>query len=150
MSFAATYDRTTRILSALVCLGLATAAVASHSRFVAFLSAAVIILGYAYSPRGYVVAGRAILVKRLIGNIRVPLENLREARPATPEDLRFCVRLWGSGGFFGYYGLFRTTRLGKCTWYVTDRSRTIVVVTESKTTLYSPDDTEAFLAAIRG
>ena len=50
---------------------------------------------------------------------------------------------------FGYYGLFRTTKLGKCTWYVTRRDRMIVVATDSKTTLYSPDDTAGFLAAIR-
>lgn len=50
---------------------------------------------------------------------------------------------------FGYYGLFRTTRLGNCTWYVTNRDRMVVVVTESKAALFSPDDVGGFLAAIR-
>jgi hypothetical protein len=63
--------------------------------------------------------------------------------------MRGGFRLWGSGGLFGYYGLFWTSRLGKCTWYVTSRKRPVVVIAESKTTLFSPDDADGFLAAIR-
>jgi len=75
---------------------------------------------------------------------------VREIRMATANDVRGCIRLWGSGGWFGYYGLFRTAALGRCTWYVTDRSRMVVLITGSKTYLFSPDDVEGFLAAVRG
>ncbi len=67
-----------------------------------------VVLSYAYSPRGYTLAERSIVVKRLIGGARIPLERVREARRTTSADLRGCIRLWGSGGMFGYYGLFRT------------------------------------------
>jgi hypothetical protein len=50
---------------------------------------------------------------------------------------------------FGYYGLFRTSKLKKCWWYVTDRQNTVVVITDEKTALFSPDDVDGFLAAIR-
>jgi hypothetical protein len=56
--------------------------------------------------------------------------------------------LFGNGGLFGYYGRFRTTKLGSCTWYVTDRSKAVVVVTDAKTIVLSPADTTGFLAAI--
>jgi hypothetical protein len=148
-SFAASYDRVTKIVSAVVCLGLGILIATVHNLFVACISAAVVIFGYAYSPRGYVVADGAIVVKRLIGNVRVPLQNLREARITTPEDMRGGIRLWGSGGMFGYYGLFRTSKLGKCTWYATNRRKMLIVVTESKTTLYSPDDVDGFLTAVQ-
>jgi hypothetical protein len=59
------------------------------------------------------------------------------------------MRLFGSGGFFGYYGLFRTTKFGKCTCYVTNRKNMVVIVADSKTTLYSPDDVDGFLEGIR-
>ena len=115
----------------------------------AVFSLLVLILAFAYSPRGYVISDRAIAVKRLIGDVVVPMENVREARRSDAGDLRGCIRLWGSGGLFGYYGLFTTTRLGRCTWYVTDRKNIVVIATESKTTLYSPDDVDAFLETIR-
>ena len=83
------------------------------------------------------------------GGARIPLERVREARRTTSADLRGCIRLWGSGGMFGYYGLFRTSKLKKCWWYVTDRQNTVVVITDEKTALFSPDDVDGFLAAIR-
>ena len=59
------------------------------------------------------------------------------------------MKLWGNGGLFGYYGLFRTTKLGKSSWYMTNRKKAVVLVTESKTTLFSPDRVEDFIASIR-
>ena len=123
---------------------------ATHNRFVDWVAPAVIILGYAFSPQRYEVVGREIVVNRLIGDVRVPLDALREVRRAGPEDLRGAIRLWGSGGLFGYYGLFRTSKLGKCRWFVTNRRNLVVVVTDSKTTLYSPDAVDEFIAAVRG
>ena len=64
------------------------------------------------------------------------------------RDLRWRVRMWGSGGLFGYYGLYYTAGLGKCTWYVTDRSKCVVVVTRDKTVVVSPDDVEKFVTSL--
>jgi Bacterial PH domain len=149
MRFSASYDRNTKIVSGIVCLGLLAVIVAVHNFVLTSLSLLAILLCFAYSPRGYELAGRSILVKRLAGTVRIPLDGLREARRATPDDFRGGIRLWGSGGLFGYYGLFSTTKLGKSTWYVTNRSNSVVVVTAAKTVLFSPDGAEVFLAAIR-
>jgi hypothetical protein len=149
MSFSASFDRTTKILSTVVCLGLLAVILAVHSVMLASLSLLVMLLGYAYSPRGYRLEGRALLVTRLAGTVRIALDGIREVRCATPEDYRSYIRLWGSGGLFGYYGLFRTAKLGKSTWYMTNRSRGVVVITAAKTVIVSPDDTNGFLAAIQ-
>lgn len=149
VSFSAPYDRTTKIITAVACAVLLGVAIIPHIPVFAWGLFIPIVLGaYAYSPRGYVVSDRCITVKRLVGNVQVPLDAIREARAAGADDLRGCIRLWGSGGMFGYYGLFRTSKLGKCTWYVTDRSKAVVVVTEAKTALFSPGDVTGFLAAI--
>jgi hypothetical protein len=148
-NFPAPYDRTTKIVTLVVCLALLAIAVAIRNVIVAPLSLLTIVLGYAYSPRGYTIVDRSIVVKRLIGNVRVPLEDVREARLASSDDFSGCIRLWGSGGLFGYYGLFRTNKLGRCTWYASDRSRTVVLITASKTAVFSPADPEGFLRAIR-
>jgi hypothetical protein len=148
MSFSAPYDRTTKIISTIVCLGLLAVMFAVHSIALGCLSLFVMFLGYAYSPRRYALEGRAIVVTRLIGTVRIPLDDVREARKATADDFRGCIRLWGSGGLFGYYGLFSTAKLGKSTWYVTDRSNAVVLITAAKTILVSPDVPDGFLAAV--
>jgi hypothetical protein len=132
-----------------VCVALLAAAVAIQNLIVASFSVLVILIAYAYSPRGYTVGDRSVLVRRLIGDVRVPLDDIQELRRAAGDDFQGCIRLWGSGGLFGYYGLFRSSKLGRSTWYVTDRSRAVVLIAGAKTVLFSADDVEAFLAAIR-
>ncbi len=149
MPFSASYDRTTKIISALVCLGLLAVVVLVHNFVLDCLSLLVLAISVAYSPRSYVLEGQSIVVRRFAGAARIALEGIREARRTTSEDLRGCIRLGGSGGLFGYYGLFRTAKLGKCTWYVTDRRNSVVVITNKQTALFSPDDTDGFLSAIR-
>jgi hypothetical protein len=144
-AFSASYDSTTKAVSAVACALLMVVAWLIHVVFIALLPPLLIFLAYAYSPRGYLISADAIVVRRLIGNIRVPLAGIREIRPGTPEDFTGCFRLWGSGGLFGYYGLYRTSKLGKCYWYVTNRSTMVIVVTQDKTLALSPDDTEGFI-----
>ncbi len=149
MRFSASYDLPAKIVSAFVCLFLLGAVVLTHMLVVAAPLLLIILVSYAYSPRGYVVGDRSISVERLAGQVRIALDDIRELRRATPDDFRGTIRLWASGGLFGYYGLFRTAKLGKSSWYVTNRKDSVVVITGSKTTLVSPDDVEGFLDAIR-
>jgi hypothetical protein len=146
-TFSASYDSTTKVVSAVVCLVLIAVAWVVHIVFVALLLSLTICFAYAYSPRGYTLSGQAILIRRLIGNIHVPLADIREIRMGTAEDFTGCLRLWGNGGLFGYYGLFQTSKLGKCHWYVTNRSRPVIVVTQTRILVLSPDDVAGFVAA---
>jgi hypothetical protein len=147
MRFSASLDRTTKIVSAGLCVGLAVLWFVLHVAFLGLLIVPIVLLGYAWSPRGYVVANGAITIRRLIGSVTIPLTQVSGARRATEDDLRGCIRLFGSGGLFGYYGKFRTSKLGVCTWYVTNRGN-MVVLTGAKTILVSPDDVSGFLAAL--
>ncbi|MCE5311503.1 MAG: PH domain-containing protein [Acidobacteriales bacterium] len=147
--FPASYDRTTKIISTMVCVLILGIAIISRNAVVGAVGLATILVSYGLSPRGYAIANRTITVKRLLKDIEISLEGAREIRAAGRDDLKGCFRLWGSGGLFGYYGLFRTSRLGNCTWYVTARHRPVILVTETKTILLSPDDVDGFLAAMR-
>lgn len=147
-SFSASYDTSSKIVSA-VCAGLLIAIPVFTENGVAAIFLIPILLAiFAWSPRSYFLDGRTLRVRRLIGAVPFPLDELQEARRATAADLSGCIRLFGSGGVFGYYGLFRTSKLGRCTWYVTDRDNSVVLVTPTKTALFSPDDPDGFLSAV--
>ena len=149
VSFSISYDAPTKFISAVVCVIFLCAMIATRSVFVACLSALVVALSYAYSPRGYVISEGSVFVRRLIGRVRIPLDDIFEIRTAKSEDLKGCIRLFGSGGLFGYYGLYRTSKLGKCNWYVTNRDIPVVLITGAKTVILSPDDANGFVAALR-
>ena len=146
--YKASYDTTAKVISAVVCLMLVAIVAVLHVVIVEVLCPLLILVTYAYSPRGYAIEGGAIVIKRLAGNIRIPLADVREARAGTENDFRGTIRVAGNGGLFGYFGLFRTATLGKCSWYVTNRARTVIVRTDSKTFVLSPDEREDFLSQV--
>jgi len=148
-SFTAPYDGATKIISALSGLILLSAGTATHNLLVTALALALLFVVFAYSPRGYDIAEGSLVIRRMAGSVRLPLLELREARQATKDDFRGCVRVWGNGGLFGYTGTFRTATLGKSTWYLGDRSRAVVLRFGGKTVLVSPGDVEGFLEAMR-
>ncbi len=147
-SFSASYDSTAKAISVIVCLLLAVVAWMVHVVYIVLLFPLLIFLAYAYSPRGYKLSPDALVIRRLIGNIRVPLADIREVRAGTPDDFTGCLRLWGNGGLFGYYGLFSTSKLGKSHWYVTRRDQTAIITTANKVLVLSPDDLAGFRAAV--
>lgn len=148
-SFTASYDSAAKTISAVVCvmflvLGVATSSIAIGIVFVAMLA-----VSFVWSPTGYSVGDGFLSVHRVIGNLRIPLASIREVRIASREDLEGSLRIFGSGGLFGYYGAFRSPRLGKNAWFVTQQSHAVIVVTSAGTFVLSPDDVDGFIAWIR-
>lgn len=76
MPFSASYDLAAKIISAFVCLFLLAAVAVTHILVVAAPVLLIILVSYAYSPRGYVVADRSILVQRLAGQARIALDDV--------------------------------------------------------------------------
>ncbi len=148
MRFSARYDRTTKIVSTAIAVLLIALVAVLQNWLVGGLLPALLFLAYAYSPRGYVITGDSILVRRLVGDVRIALPAIREARRAAAGDFQGCVRLMGSGGLFGYYGWFRTAPLGKSRWFVTDRRAAVIVRGADQVIVLSPDDPDRFLQAL--
>jgi hypothetical protein len=145
----APWDRTTKIISALTVLILLAASVAVHNLFAAGLAVLILVLAWVYTPREYRLDDRFLTIGRPAGDVQIKREDIREVHVATSGDLSGSIRLWGSGGLFGYYGLFRTARLGNCRWYVTDRRKCVVLITPAKTLVLSPVDPAGFVAELQ-
>ncbi len=71
-SFSASYDSIAKIVSVIVVLLFLGVVIASGSVIVAGVEAVLLLLAYAYSPRGYAwfSTGR-VVIERLIGNVRL-------------------------------------------------------------------------------
>lgn len=107
--YAAHYDRTTKVVSGVV-VGVMVAMPLIAGWWLAVASALVIGLSYANSPRGYSLGDGEFRVKRLAGDVVFPLARVRVV---SGVDLQGSERLWGSGGLFGYYGVFWSRALGR-------------------------------------
>ena len=73
-------------------------AVVTRSAMAAGIGVILVGMAYGYSPRGYTLSSRRLVVHRLIGDVDVPLEGFLDARSAVAGDLRGAIRLWGNGG----------------------------------------------------
>ena len=113
------------------------------------LAILVVFLSYAYSPRGYEISGGCLTILRLIGNVRIGLDPVHEARALRPGDLRWRVRMWGSGGLFGYYGCVTRQGSENAPGTLPTGAKCVVVVTREKTLVVSPDDVESFVTAVQ-
>jgi len=146
--FSASFDSAAKVTSTAACAVLLLVAVLVHNIFASVSAILVVALAYAWSPRAYRVSPGVLTISRLIGAVHVPLASIRAARKAVAGDLTGAIRLWGNGGLFGYYGFFRTSSLGVSRWYVTNRANAVVLITDSRPLVVSPDDVDAFLAAV--
>ncbi len=115
---------------------------------VVLLEAVTAYVARALAPRGYLLNDVELVVDRAMRPITVPLREIREFGRVEDGLLRRSLRMMGTAGYYGYYGLFWNRRLGKFRLYAT-RTRDLVSVRTDKT-LYvlSPEDSEDFLSSL--
>jgi hypothetical protein len=103
-----------------------------------------------FAPLGYEVSVKAIVIRRLGWNVAIPLEAIRDVCRVKSEETGFTWRLWASGGFLGWFGLFYNRGLGEFWAYVGNR-RDLVLLTQADGTkiVISPHPLGAFLEAVQ-
>lgn len=104
---------------------------------------------WAFAPAGYELHPGALVVRRRgVGAKRYAVSGEPEPAPCDARGMR-GIRLMGSGGLFGWHGLFWSRALGRYHAHVTDRSRMLLVASTTSPVLVSPADRDTFLAAWR-
>lgn len=108
-----------------------------------------IFLTVLWAPRGYRITRSAVLVRRFIGNVEIPLTDITKVEI---HDFAAVFRLsirFGSGGYFGVFGRFYGGELRAFNAYVTNDGP--LVVLRLKTGLpvvLSPDNPHEFARII--
>jgi hypothetical protein len=96
------------------------------------------------APRAYVIEDGGLTVRRALGAVRV--DGPLRVEAVEPRQL-MGSRLLGSGGLFGYLGMYRVdgTRYAAA---LTARDRAVLVTGREGGALVSPEDREALLALV--
>ena len=151
---AASFDGMTTALTAVFVLAIACGgigvSVAAPNAGIAVLilgaAGVILVLSYGFAPAAYVLSPDRSLrvVRRLFGTVRFSITKV------APVEHGFGiggVRLMGSGGVFGWYGIYWRPRFGRYRAFVTHRQRLLRCEGPRGPILISPDDPTAFLAA---
>lgn len=106
------------------------------------LFGSVLILPYLWAPRGYAVERDVAIIRRVIGDLEI---NVSE-QPRQWKWTWWGLRLFGSGGMYGYFGFFIFKGLGRTRMYATNR-HTLVLIKDNKGRKYlvSPKEPERFI-----
>lgn len=108
---------------------------------------ATLLVTWGLAPRSYSLEGATLIVHRPFGNKTITLEKDLMVQP-DPEAGKGAVKVAGNGGLFGYYGSFRSGRLGFFRAYATNWKHGVVVKTGGKTYVVTPDEPEHFVSRI--
>lgn len=104
----------------------------------------VLLIGYLFSPRSFELTLNGIAIKRPIKSFEIPYREILNVKRVGWSWRH--LRLFGSGGLYGFFGLFQFSGLGRVWTYVTNRHKVVLVETKGGTKyLISPEDPEAFL-----
>jgi hypothetical protein len=94
-----------------------------------------------YSVQGYGLYDNELIIRRPYKDRIINLTDIAEVRPVEHSEFLGTIRTFGNGGFFGYYGWYYNTRLGKMHWYVTQRKNRILIRRNNgEKIIISPDD----------
>ena len=154
MRFSMTLDRTQRISTSLTLAAAAVGAVVLlrvvRAPSAALLLAAVVVIlavVFAYAPRAIALTDRELRIDRYLAPPVVL--NVNDVPRVDEAPLRLGVRLFGSGGYFGCYGLFRSRELGPFWAYVTRNGPAFVIrPRHGRPLVVVPDDAEGFRQAV--
>ena len=103
---------------------------------------------YAQAPVAVVVTDDAVVIDRVIGKKRTPLADIERVERMPRPDLSW--RLMGSGGFMGYWGLFRSRTLGRFHAYVgRPRQSVLLLLRQGRPVVFSCADPDSMCALLR-
>jgi hypothetical protein len=111
----------------------------THSGVLLFLTATILIC-YLLAPKKYSIDKDNFIVHRPMSDIIIPLDSIKDIRIAGDWDLKGMIRTFGVGGLFGNYGKFYSQGLGSVTMYGTQTKNFVLIKTESRKILITPDD----------
>ena len=100
------------------------------------------ILVYLYRPVHYVLDGEHLIIKRPLKDVKIPMNEIKDAFIVKKDSMMWTERAGGNGGLFGFYGNFKNN-LGLMTWYATKLKNYVMIETiHSERIILTPDDTD--------
>lgn len=110
---------------------------------------ATIIGGLGYMPIRLTIGNDKIILHRLFGAINIPIKEIIAIKAIPNSETAFSIRIFGSGGLFGYLGKFKNKKLGNYTMYATDINELILIRTDRKTYVFSCRNRDEFIESVK-
>lgn len=108
----------------------------------------IIFLAVFFGVYGYRIQDGELNIIRLGRSKNIPLSGIKSIE-FKPNAMKSSVRKFGIGGLFSYSGMFSNQLLSTYKAYATHSKKTVVIITDKKLLVVSPDDPEEFIRSVR-
>jgi hypothetical protein len=103
------------------------------------LTAVILVIPYLFSPRCYELTSAALVIQRKVRSIKIPYNQISEVKEV--NWMWKGIRIGGSGGLYGYLGLFYFSHVGKVWMFVTNRNKMLLIMcVDNKQYAISPNN----------
>jgi hypothetical protein len=108
-------------------------------------------LAFSAAPIGYRLTETTLIIDRkTLPAIRVPFAQIAACHPLPRTHLAGAIRMYGTGGLFGWAGRYRASGLGAFTMHATNLDRLVLVRRRrGKPLVISPVDPVAFIQGLQ-
>lgn len=115
-----------------------------------FLLIGIVVAMYYLQPLGVTLNDGDIIIDRRIKPVVIPIAEIKQVRAVSEDDMRYSIKTMGNGGVFGYTGAYYNKKMGKMSWYCSQRKNYILIErTNNKKVIVTPDDPEALLRDVK-
>lgn len=117
------------------------------------LAAVIIILAtaYSYRPMRYITNEQYVIIQRPFYQTKIPLKNIKEIKQISYEELSARIRLFGSSGFFGHFGIYHSTRFGRIYMNATQLNNLVLIILKNhRKIVVSPENAFQFVYKLKG
>jgi hypothetical protein len=118
--------------------------------FTLILVGSLLVIAFLIRPNNYSVSSDKLLIHRMLDDVEIDRNNIKSVQEIDESQVKNSLRTFGVGGFFGSFGKFWNSKLGKMTWYVTRKNNFVLVETkDQKKIILTPDKPEEFVASFK-
>jgi hypothetical protein len=159
-TFTTSLDKSNKIMTILLFLVIIAALIPSilftpeEARytiiFTLILVGSLLVIAFLIRPNNYSVSSDKLLIHRMLDDVEIDRNNIKSVQEIDESQVKNSLRTFGVGGFFGSFGKFWNSKLGKMTWYVTRKNNFVLVETkDQKKIILTPDKPEEFVASFK-
>ncbi len=157
MNFSVSLDKTAKYLSLFIAVFVAAtligAVLLSEDRqtilIVGPIVSVTLFLAYLWKPSRYEITSEYVIVHRLIGPAKYERSRIINVRAGEPDEIKNAIRLFGSGGMFGYFGKFRNQHLKTFVLQCTRRDNLVFIFTDKGLKVLSPNDPQGMIQSLQ-
>lgn len=101
---------------------------------------------FSLRPINYEINNNDLVIHRFLKDVTISKKLIKNIKVVDTDIFKRCIRTFGVGGFFGYFGKFSNAEFGKMTWYATRKDKIVIITTTSdKIIVLTPNEPGKFV-----